>query len=801
MSDGNVSASKEPPPLRRGDSGDPNPASEQLPSVTMGSPGPDLEGNSSPRRSRAAILSDDGSMASNRAQHPASLSYSNMRAGSGELPDDYAMSAVSDQAAEFAPSNQSQQGSPQPRNALPRHRSSTSRSRPISRAAADNWTGKAVVGASESRLRYSVNSTDDPGAGDSGSPRFQHQQQFFRTSPISNDERFSAGAGSKPDEMGVSRTSGELTGNSSFGQKSVGRLSNDQTSTGGSYVVDGGTASSRILLQLETEPPTEEQLTNNVRGIYAGILMVEERCMEYIKIQSQSRKELSPQHWQQLIAVHRTLLQEHHDFLLASQNPVGDPFLKGLAQKYSMPARLWRHGIQALLELLRRRLPGSSEFMLTFIHLAYSTMTLLLETAPAFEDSWIECLGDIARYRMLVEEADFREQEVWVRIARYWYNEAADKNPGVGRIQHHLAVLGRPDIVQQLFYYTKSLVCNRPFDGARESIFLIFNPNLQGARTARHLPEVSTAFVAAHGYLFTGELSGQFTSTCGDFLSSLSQYASRMGPAFKVHGAYIVSCNFASVLEYAAPNALLPEEFRGTATQSKTMEDIYPWSHRYWTPVSDVKTVESNFLASRDSKTISPLVFYGSCLAFQTLSVMLSQMGNKNMLPSLHTSLAFLWCLAQTPSGIKHIEVAVPWKQIAKFLNTLIRNFTDFGLIESPGFPVQNEDKWLPEDFLIRGQVWSQRLYPSDFFIKAPNADEGRNLEPPSRDLSRVHRCLWLGVRLAKFNRWMTYDSDVQRFSATEFAWKLDELAHQHSPFYGKGLQERPGADAEMHNS
>ncbi|KAJ0426996.1 hypothetical protein BJY00DRAFT_5378 [Aspergillus carlsbadensis] len=724
-------------------------------------------------------------MASNRAQHPASLSYTNMRAGSGELPDDYAMSAVSDQAAEFMSSGQPQPGSPQPRKAPPRHRSGTSRSRPISRAAVDNWTGKAVAGGSESRLRYSVNSTDDPSAGDTGPSRLQQQQQFFRTSPISNDERFSASASPRPDETGpLSRTSGESTENSSYGQKSATRLSNDQASTGGSYVVDG-----------------EEQLTNNIRGIYAGILMVEERCIEYIKIQSQSKKELSPQHWQQLIAVHRTLLQEHHDFLLASQNPVGDPFLKGLAQKYSMPARLWRHGIQALLELLRRRLPGSSEYMLTFIHLAYSTMTLLLETAPAFEESWIECLGDIARYRMLVEEADFREQEVWVRIARYWYNEAADKNPDVGRIQHHLAVLGRPDIVQQLFYYTKSLVCNRPFDGTRESIFLIFNPSLKGSRTAHHLPEVITAFVAAHGYLFTGDLSGQFTSTCDEFLSSLSQYAGRMGHAFKVHGVYIVSCNFAAVLEYAAPRALLPEEFRGTGTQSKSVEDTYLWSHRYWTPVGDIKTIESDFLASRDSKSISPLVFCGSCLAFQTLSIMLGQLGNKNILPSLHVSLAFLWCLTRTSSGMKHVEVVVPWEQIAGFLNTLIRNFTDFALVEASGFPIQKEDKWLPEDFLIRGQVWSQRLYPAGFFINAPNADEGRNLEPPSRDLSRMHRCLWLGVRLAKFNRWMTYDSETQRFSATEFASKLNELAQLHSPFYGKGLQQTPGTEVEMHNS
>jgi hypothetical protein len=47
----------------------------------------------------------------------------------------------------------------------------------------------------------------------------------------------------------------------------------------------------------------------------------------------------------------------------------------------------------------------------------------------------------------------------------------------------------------------------------------------------------------------------------------------------------------------------------------------------------------------------------------------------------------------------------------------------------------------------------------------------------------------------------MTYDSESQRFSATEFASKLDELAQLHSPFYGQGLQQRPATDVEMHTS
>ena len=66
-----------------------------------------------------------------------------------------------------------------------------------------------------------------------------------------------------------------------------------------------------------------------------------------------------------------------------------------LATKYSMPARLWRHGIHALLEVLQHRLPESLEYMLAFIYIAYSIIALLYETAAEFQNTWIECLGRI----------------------------------------------------------------------------------------------------------------------------------------------------------------------------------------------------------------------------------------------------------------------------------------------------------------------------------------------------------------------------------------------------------------------
>jgi hypothetical protein len=113
---------------------------------------------------------------------------------------------------------------------------------------------------------------------------------------------------------------------------------------------------------------------------------------------------------------HGTILHEHHDFFLASQHPSSPPALRRLAAKYAMPARMWRHGIHRFLELLRHRLPDSFDHVLAFMYLAYSRMTLPMESALSFEETWIECLGDLATYRMTIGEADLHDSETWSGI-------------------------------------------------------------------------------------------------------------------------------------------------------------------------------------------------------------------------------------------------------------------------------------------------------------------------------------------------------------------------------------------------
>ena len=161
----------------------------------------------------------------------------------------------------------------------------------------------------------------------------------------------------------------------------------------------------KMLRQPETRPIDHNQLVTEVEGIYAGLLMVEIKCIDVDEKQSATAQEKDPakkttlknEQWQSLITLHKQLLHEHHDFFLASQHPSASPALSRLAIKYSMPARMWRHGIHAFLEVLRHRLPESLEHMVAFIYIAYGMLALLYETVPVFEATWIECLGNLTR--------------------------------------------------------------------------------------------------------------------------------------------------------------------------------------------------------------------------------------------------------------------------------------------------------------------------------------------------------------------------------------------------------------------
>ncbi|OBS16409.1 hypothetical protein FPOA_12930, partial [Fusarium poae] len=372
-----------------------------------------------------------------------------------------------------------------------------------------------------------------------------------------------------------------------------------------------------------------------------------------------------------------------------------------------------RHGIHSFLELLRQRLPASLEHMLNFLHLAYSMMALLYETVPAFEDTWIECLGDLARYRMAIEDDDIRDREVWRHVSRHWYSKASDTDPETGRLYHHLAILARPNAVQQLFYYTKSLCVPIPFSSARESIMTLFDPLLSNSPTG--LNPIDASFVRAHGILFSEKSWDQLEDSMNDFNKNLDKHIAKSKEGWKETGYYIGISLACSLLGYGAESNVIMRAL------SKKPEGTD---------------------AAMDGRRCKHVTF------------------------SAH-DLIFIHYMTRHPAAINHLEDEFPWKLTAVMLNSLL------GSCE-PGYKVQSHTmlldsdqltRPLPEDFAMRGLLYAEGYLPQKRFRNDRIDDDERYFELEYMAEERRHRILSLGLSIATSGRWLIWDEATSQFS------------------------------------
>jgi len=482
-----------------------------------------------------------------------------------------------------------------------------------------------------------------------------------------------------------------------------------------------------------------------------------------------------------------------------------------------MPARMWRHGIHSFLELLRHRLPDSLEHMLAFVYLAYSMMTLLLESVISFEETWIECLGDLARYRMAIEEVDPRDRETWAGVARMWYNKAADKSPTVGRIQHHLAVLARPNIVQQAFYYCKSLTSVAPFQNAKESIALLFNPFLESNEIAsQRYPPPEAMFVKALGMLFKDWPIKQHEELFVDFCNNyLGNHIGRVTAKFKTQGPEMAICLCSATFYFGRTDAFLPEVFRAQDYIKKAITDsqripnsddhpidgsrAYPTSlQKAWADV-DSLPAWGELQPNNERFAASQLVVEQAFRSLAKVIVEVSKrMGDRNIVPFFHVVLAYLYGVAFIPPAFLYVKGFIPWYAIAFFLSTLGRSGAVEARYEGEEFPTKSGSTGhVPEDDSLRGLMFCFHYYPPGFFDGQVTNDQERALEKPSHAISRAERCLWLAFRLTtvsfsenrssviKFLQvegCLHYDPETKKFSAANNIPSHESIQDSFSP-------------------
>ena len=511
-----------------------------------------------------------------------------------------------------------------------------------------------------------------------------------------------------------------------------------------------------FIKQPESRNIPEEALNAEVKIIYNGLTAIETKCRTVDQVQSGrtpdgKAKPLTSDHWRALIALHRTLLNEHHDFFLASQHPSASPALKRLATRYSMPARLWRHGIHSFLEVLRHRLPDSLEYMLLFIYLAYQMMSLLYETVPAFESTWIECLGDLGRYRMAIEDIDKRDREIWNNVARYWYAKAADRNPHVGRLYHHLAILARSDPLQQGSLYTRSLISVESFGSALDSIRTLFDPITSNHVTYAKSLAVDKLFVKMLAMLFYKNKLESFDALKLEYMQHLDQTLDQV--FWKDRGVKTVICLIGALLDFGQPLSPLHQAFQHIKKNEAQVIELAEHERRA-AKDTDVKPLSKREEENDSSDSPSKVAFVKACeLLSVVMKLILQRHKNDKTLSFLHIICVFLSSLFKikeenNASFVKTVYYHIPWYPLNRYFKVLAEKEN----VEPGEDPFHmsgtHDPSPCPEDYQIRGQEWCQEYFPLKWFENAGLDEEEREVERLSTGKLRVYRLLSIHQKL-----------------------------------------------------
>ncbi|KLJ07504.1 hypothetical protein EMPG_17020 [Blastomyces silverae] len=538
-----------------------------------------------------------------------------------------------------------------------------------------------------------------------------------------------------------------------------------------------------MIRQCDVQELPFKTLMDEAAKIYGFLLTAEMTCLtEDAKITH--FKKLNENQWTDLVKWHRILIHHHYNLLICTQHPTGNSELLAIPVRYGLPSRMLHQGIYVLLEIMKDRRPDSHSYMAPFIYHAYGVMTLLLEIVPTFKNLWLECLGDLASYMMCLEDRHSIENRNWKTLSSQWYHKALDEDPGKGSLYHRLGNLSTPNMGRQLFFYSRSLVALKRYGMSTSRVESAFQMALDSIGKQDVIrPDLPSWFVGSHAMLLRGGSIHKFIEYVKEYIALFDSQVKHQTFKFREAAICMGVPNIAAMLQYGEEDGILTRMFIDSQKLSPEARLQHAIQHWLLLPKKPSQKTLNNALPSDAATFSTPLkkLTYSTYLNFHTLSFVLKHTRNENIIPYVHLSLAFIWSLALVPDSMEYVEGEIPWTQITIFLNMLSRASISESRLESINFPIPTETKFrqLPEDFFFRSQIWSQILYPPDFFADATTEDDSRGRDMPSTKSARNERCLWYGYRLASCDRWiqLSEENGVKKFRPTDYANQLEAAA------------------------
>ncbi|KAH7302917.1 hypothetical protein B0I35DRAFT_196565 [Stachybotrys elegans] len=129
------------------------------------------------------------------------------------------------------------------------------------------------------------------------------------------------------------------------------------------------------------------------------------------------------------------------------------------------------------------------------------------------------------------------------------------------------------------------------------------------------------------------------------------------------------------------------------------------------------------------------------------------------------------------PAAMTYLEAGFPWGPTADMLNYLksCKFQPRMDTAEFPG-PKNELPRPLPEDYAMRGLLYTQKYCPANWFDNDKLEEDERYVELPSMVEERRERILGLGRQIARSGKWLTWDAGSGKFDvAPDYAFELVE--------------------------
>lgn len=325
-------------------------------------------------------------------------------------------------------------------------------------------------------------------------------------------------------------------------------------------------------------------------------------------------------------------------------------------------------------------------------------MATLYETVPAFNfnEELITCLGDLGRYRMAIDEEDIKEREVWASVAKFWYVKASDKSPRIRRFYHHLDILARPCVLEQLNYYVKSLLCAPPFGPARASVITLFGPILEKEVTTYQRPcGLEIGMITIYGLSFSHD-NDKLDSLAAHLMRLLDNRVSRGTVKHFAQGYQIAIMNNASPLGFRYEKGFCMNALSCLIAALRKEEK--------WTENSSLTQLK-NILRYR-----------------QRLTSFLFSVGDPDILSLFHVAPVFSDWVLRHPAALVLLKVSFFWQSLATFPDIRHADCESTTIDMRP----------LPKDYYLRGFLYVDTYLPNRLFGHQATNEDGRNIGKPS---------------------------------------------------------------------